>query len=275
MFAAFPAWYASVFSTLYLPLLAILVGMIVRVVAIEWRGKIDDPRWRRWADLGIAVGSCLPAILWGVAFAILVRGLPVDAVQRVHASVFDILNPYTLLGGAATCGLFLLHGAVFVALKTEGTVHDDAVRFATKLAPPVTVVVGTFGLWTQLAHGKDWTWILLVLAALALVGVFFIMWSGEGEGWAFLLTTGTVAAVVVMLFGCLYPNLVPSTIDPAYSLTIFNASSSHYTLTIMSWAAVLVAPVVIAYQGWSYWVFRQRISVRHIPPSVGLRKHVP
>src|SRR6185437_3241046 len=118
MFAAFPGWYATVFSTLYLPLLAILFGMIVRVVAIEWRGKVDDPKWRRWDDFGIAAGSWLPAVLWGVAFSILVRGLPVDAKGQIHPSIGDVLNLYTLLGGLATAGLFLLYGAVFLALKT-------------------------------------------------------------------------------------------------------------------------------------------------------------
>ena len=131
MFAAFPHWYATVFSTLYLPLLVILLAMIARIVAIEWRGKIDDPKWRRWCDIGIAVGSWLPAILWGVAFAILVRGLPIGPDKNVVGlSVTDVLNPYTLLGGLATCALFLFHGAVFLALKTGGAVRDDAVGLA-------------------------------------------------------------------------------------------------------------------------------------------------
>lgn len=270
MFAAYPGWYATVFSTLYLPLLAILFGMIVRAVAIEWRGKIDDVRWRRWADIGIALGSWLPAVLWGVAFAILVRGLPIDADKHVHLSVTDVLNVYTLLGGLATCGLFLLHGAVYVALKTEGPMRDDAFRFAVYLSGPVVGVVGAFGVWTQLAYGKNWTWLPLGVAVVALLAAIGLMWSGAREGWAFLATTTVVAAVVIMLFGCLYPNLVPSTINPAYSLTIYNASSSHYTLTVMTWAAVLVAPVVIGYQAWSYWVFRQRISAHRIPAPVGL-----
>src|ERR1700757_3728346 len=123
MFAAFPGGYATVFSTLYLPLLAILFGMIVRSVSIEWRGKIDDTKWRGWADFGIAAGSWLPAILWGVAFAILVRGLPVDAAGHVHPSITDVLNAYTVLGGLATAGLFLMYGAAFVALKTSGAIR--------------------------------------------------------------------------------------------------------------------------------------------------------
>jgi cytochrome bd ubiquinol oxidase subunit II len=161
MFAAFPGWYATVFSTLYLPLLAILFGMILRSVSIEWRGKVDDSRWRAWADFGIAAGSWLPAVLWGVAFAILVRGLPVDASGHVDLSITDVLNAYTLLGGLATGGLFLLYGAVFIALKTAGTIRDDAHRFAVWLSLPVTALVAGFGLWTQLAYGKAWTWLVL------------------------------------------------------------------------------------------------------------------
>src|ERR1700737_3511941 len=157
MFAAFPGWYATVFSALYLPLLAILFGMIVRAVAIEWRGKTHDTKGRGLADFGIAAGSWLPAVLWGVAFAILVRGLPVDANGHIELSITDALNPYTLLGGLATAGLFLFYGAVFVTLKTSGTIRDDAHRFAVWLLLPGTGLVGGFGLWTQLSPGKNWT----------------------------------------------------------------------------------------------------------------------
>ena len=150
MFAAFPNWYATVFSALYLPLLAILFGMILRVVGIEWRGKIDDPRWRARADVGIAIGSWLPAILWGVAFAILVRGLPIDAEGRVHLSIGDVLNAYTLLGGLATAALFLFYGAVFIALKTDGPMRDDAFRFARVLSVPAIVLAGGLGC------GRSW-----------------------------------------------------------------------------------------------------------------------
>jgi cytochrome bd ubiquinol oxidase subunit II len=272
MFAAFPGMYATVFSTLYLPLLAILFGMIVRAVAIEWRGKIDDPKWRRWADLAIAVGSWLPAVLWGVAFAILVRGLPVDARHQVHLSITDVLNPYTLLGGLATCGLFLLYGAIFVALKTSGPVHDDALRVAVWLALPVTVLVAAFGIWTQLSHGKSWTWLALAVAVVAQLAAVAVVYSRKHEGWAFLCTALVVTAVVVLLFGALYPNLVPSTLDPQWSLTVDNASSSAYTLKIMTWAAAIFAPLVVLYQAWTYWVFRQRISADQIPPSIGLAR---
>jgi cytochrome bd ubiquinol oxidase subunit II len=272
MFAAFPGWYATVFSTLYLPLLAILFGMIVRVVAIEWRGKIDDAKWRTLADFGIAAGSWLPAVLWGVAFAILVRGLPVDANGHIHLSIGDVLNAYTLLGGLATAGLFLLYGAVFVALKTAGAIRDDALRFAKQLSLPVTGLVATFGLWTQLAHGKSWTWLVLAVAVVAQLAAVALVWRRASDGWAFACTALVVAAVVILLFGVLYPDLVPSTLNKQWSLTIYNASSTPYTLKIMTWVTAFFAPLTVVYQAWTYWVFRQRISTDRIPPSIGLTR---
>ena len=272
MFAAYPGWYATVFSTLYLPLLAILVGMIVRIVAIEWRGKVDDPKWRAWADFGIAAGSWLPAILWGVAFAILVRGLPVESNGHVNLSIGDVLNAYTLLGGLATAGLFLFYGAVFVALKTSGAIHDDAHRFAVRLSLPVTVLVAAFGLWTQLAHGKDWTWAVLGVAVVAQLVAVLSVWRRMSDGLAFACTALVVAAVVVLLFGSLYPNLVPSTLNSEWNVTIYNASSTPYTLKIMTWVTAFFAPLTVVYQGWTYWVFRQRISAEQIPPSIGLAR---
>ena len=274
MFAAFPGMYATLFSGLYLPLLAILLTMILRICAIEWRGKIDDPRWRGWADLGIALGSWVPAVLWGIVFAALVRGLPVDADKQIDLSVTDLLNPYTLLGGVATGGLFAFHGAVFLRLKTEGAVRDDATRFAARLALPVTVAVAGFGVWTQLAHGKDWTLLILCVAVVAQLSAVMLVWSRGGDGWAFVGTMWVVAAVVVLLFAVLYPNLVPSTLNPEWSLTVQNASSTPYTLKIMSWAALIFLPLVIAYQAWTYWVFRQRISAARIPAPTGLSRRV-
>ncbi len=274
MFAAFPGWYATVFSGLYLPLLAILFAMILRVVAIEWRGKINDPRWRTWADVGIAVGSWLPAILWGTAFAILVRGVPVDADKQMQLGFTDVINPYTLLGGVATCALFLLHGAAFLALKTMGDVRANALGMARLLSLPVVVIVGAFGVWTELAHGKPWTWIVFGVAVIALLIAVWLLRAGTRDGWAFFATTVVVVAVIVMMFGDLYPNLVPSTLNPEWSLTIYNASSNPYTLKIMTWAAVISAPLVIAYQAWTYWVFRQRISADRIPEPIGLSGRV-
>ncbi len=272
MFAAFPGWYATVFSTLYLPLLAILFGMIVRAVAIEWRGKIDDSRWRALADCGIAAGSWLPAVLWGVAFAVLVRGLPVDADGHVDLSIGDVLNVYTLLGGLATAGLFGFYGAVFVALKTSGSIRDDAHRFGVWLSLPVTGLVAAFGLWTQLAHGKGWTWVVLAVAVVAQLAAVVLVWRRLSDGWAFTCTALVVAAVVVLLFGALYPNLVPSTLDEQWNVTIHSASSTPYTLKIMTWVTAFFAPLTVVYQAWTYWVFRQRISAERIPPPIGLAR---
>lgn len=270
MFASFPGWYATVFSTLYLPLLVILFGMILRAVAIEWRGKVDDTKWRGWADFGIAAGSWLPGVLWGVAFAILVRGLPVEANHHVHPSITDVLNVYTLLGGLATGGLFLFYGAVFIALKTSGAIRDDALRFAVWLSFPVTALVAGFGLWTQVSYGKAWTWLVLVAAVIAQLSAVALVWRRAREGWAFVCTAVVVAAVVVLLFGALYPNLVPSTLNPQWSVTVDNASSTSYTLKVMTWVAVIFAPLTIVYQAWTYWVFRQRISADRIPAPTGL-----
>lgn len=272
MFAAFPGWYATVFSTLYLPLLAILFGMIVRAVAIEWRGKIDDTKWRGWADFGIAAGSWLPAVLWGVAFAVLVRGLPVGADGHIHLAITDVLNAYTVLGGLATAGLFLFYGATYVALKTSGAIRDDAYRFGVWLSLPVTGLVAGFGLWTQLAHGKDWTWLALGAAVVAQLAAVLLVWRRASDGWAFTCVALVVAAVVILLFCSLYPNLVPSTLDKQWSVTIYNASSTHYTLKVMTWVTAFMAPLTVVYQAWSYWVFRQRISADRIPAPIGLTR---
>ncbi len=269
LFAAFPEWYATLFSGFYLPLLVILVALILRICAIEYRGKIDDPVWRRRCDLGIAFGSWAPAVLWGVAFANIVSGVAIDENKKVTAGLLDLLGPYALLGGATTALVFALHGAVFIALKTSGDVHEDAAKLAARLSLPAVAVGGTFVLWTQLAYGKQWTWILVAIAAAALLAVVALT-AQVREGWAFVFTTIAVIAVVVLLFASLFPNVMPSTTDPAFSLTIANASSSPYTLTVMSWAAAVTSPVVIGYQAWTYWVFRKRISTAQIPDSIGL-----
>ncbi|WP_010593859.1 cytochrome d ubiquinol oxidase subunit II [Rhodococcus sp. P14] len=269
MFAAFPEWYAPLFSGFYLPLLLILLGLIVRVVAIEYRGKIDDPTWRRRCDWGIVFGSWVPAVLWGVAFANIVRGVAIDENKQYIGGFFDLLNPYALLGGATTALVFALHGAVFIALKSADEVREDAVALAARLAVPAVVVAGSFVLWTQLAYGKTWTWLLVGAAAAALLAVVALT-RAEREGWAFVFTTVAIVGTVVLLFGSLFPNVMPSTLGDTLSLTIENASSSPYTLKVMTWAAVIVTPVVLIYQGWTYWVFRQRISTKHIPKSIGL-----
>ncbi|MEV6252419.1 cytochrome d ubiquinol oxidase subunit II [Nocardia sp. NPDC051911] len=269
MFAAFPEWYASLFSGFYLALLLVLVALILRICAIEYRGKIDDPRWRARCDIGIGIGSWVPALAWGWVFANVVHGVPLNEKKQFAGSVADLFGPYALLGGLATGLLFALHGAMFLVLKTAGEVRDDARRTARLLLGPTVVVVGGFGLWTQLAYGNGWTWIPLGLAVLGLV-VAAAADLAQRDGWAFTGTTVTVAAATALLFGSLFPAVLPSTIDAAFDLTVYNASSTPYTLKVMSWAAALVTPVVLVYQGWTYWVFRKRITVEQIPPPVGL-----
>ncbi|KAA0916491.1 cytochrome d ubiquinol oxidase subunit II [Dietzia sp. ANT_WB102] len=269
MFAAFPEWYATLFSGFYLPLFLILLALIFRAVAIEFRGKIDDQAWRRRWDVAIVAGSVIPAVLWGVAFANIVRGVAIDADKQFTGTLFDLLNPYALLGGLVTLSVFTLHGAVFLALKTSGEMRTESVRLARLLAPLVLVVGAAFALWTQLAHGYTWTWIAVAVAAAALIGVVGAV-AADREGWAFAGTSLAITAVVVLLFGSLFPDVMPTTLADGVGLTIENASSSHYTLVVMTWAAALLTPVVVLYQGWTYWVFRRRISLEQIPPSVGL-----
>ncbi len=269
MFAAFPEWYASLFSGFYIALLLVLVALIVRVCAIEYRSKIDDARWRAWCDAAIGLGSWVPALAWGWVFANVVRGVPLNEKKHFAGSVWDLLGPYALLGGLATGLLFALHGAVFLVLKTGGEVRDDAAKTVRLLLVPTAAVVGVFGVWTQLAYGTGWTWIPLVLAVLGLL-LAGAAGFADRDGWAFVGTAVTTAAATVLLFGSLYPNVLPSTISDLFNLTIDNASSTPYTLKVMSWAAVVVTPVVLGYQAWTYWVFRKRITVEQIPAPIGL-----
>jgi cytochrome d ubiquinol oxidase subunit II len=264
-FAAFPNWYATLFSGFYLALFLILVALILRGVAFEYRGKIDDPVWRKRWDLAIAFGSWVPAVLWGVAFANIVAGVPINADGDFTGTLLTLLNPFGLLGGVVTASLFLLHGLHFVTLKTEGEIHERAKAMALKVAPVPIVAGATFLLWNQLRTGETWTWVPVVVAAVALVASVLAT-RAERDGWAFAATGLAIAMAVLALFGGLYPDVMPSTTDPAYSLTVENASSTPYTLKIMTWVAVVMTPVVLAYQAWSYWVFRKRIGAHHIPP---------
>lgn len=258
-FAAFPLWYATLFSGFYLALLVILVALIVRGVAFEFRGKIDSVRWRQGWDAAIVIGSLVPALLWGVAFGNIVRGVPLDAQHHYTGSFFTLLNPYALLGGLTTLSVFALHGAVFLGLKTTGELRQRARAAAWSIGGVAIACGAAFLLWTQLAHGKGWTWIAVAAAAVALLAGVTASTRGR-EGWAFVLTATAIVATTVALFGSLYPDVLPSTTDPANSLTTTNAASTPYTLKIMTWVAVVFTPIVLAYQAWTYWVFRRRVS---------------
>jgi cytochrome d ubiquinol oxidase subunit II len=267
-FAAFPEWYATLFSGFYLPLFLILVSLIFRNVAFEYRGKRPEANWKAWWDRAIFVGSLLPAVLWGVAFGNIVRGVDIDADKEYVGSFFDLLNPYAILGGLVTLTLFVTHGAVFVSLKTTGDIRVRARALAFKTGLAAAVIAVAFLAWTasQRSDAEHFGWFLALaaLAAVSLVAALAAVRAGR-EGWAFLGTAATLAFAVAGLFVSLFPNVMPSTLDPTYSLTTANASSTPYTLKIMTWFAAIFTPIVLAYQSWSYIVFRRRIGTEHIP----------
>ena len=264
LFAAFPEWYASLFSGFYLPLLLILLALIGRGVAFEYRGKGQTLRWKATFDWLIVIGSALPALLWGVAFANIVQGVPLNADHIYTGTLFTLLNPYGLLGGLVTLTLFWLHGLIFITLKTEGDIKARARALAVKVGIVCTVLAASFLLITLFAH---FTVLGLALTAIAALSLIASQWANlkNRDGVAFSLIVLTIVTAVGALFAALYPNVLPSTTDAAFSLTVDNARSSDYTLGVMSWVAVIMIPLVLAYQGWTYWVFKKRVSRKSIP----------
>ncbi|MFF3839672.1 cytochrome d ubiquinol oxidase subunit II [Streptomyces sp. NPDC001930] len=262
-FAAFPEWYATLFSGFYLPLLIILVCLIIRGVAFEYRAKRPEEDWQRNWEQAIFWTSLIPAFLWGVAFANIVRGVKIDADMEFVGSFWDLLNPYALLGGLVTLTLFTFHGAVFVSLKTVGDIRIRARALALKLGLVTAVASLGFLIWTQLDTGDSWSLAAMLIAVVALVGAIAAIKVGR-EGWSFALSGVTITAAVAMLFLALFPDVMPSSLNPEWSLTVTNASSSPYTLKIMTWCAAIATPLVLLYQSWTYWVFRKRIGTQHI-----------
>ncbi|MET9112813.1 cytochrome d ubiquinol oxidase subunit II [Streptomyces longwoodensis] len=262
-FAAFPEWYATLFSGFYLPLLVILVCLIVRGVAFEYRAKRPEENWQRTWETAIFWCSLIPAFLWGVAFGNIVRGVKIDARLEYVGGLGDLLNPYALLGGLVTLSLFTFHGAVFVGLKTVGDIRERARTTALRVGAVTAVLALVFLGWTQADKGDGTSLVALVVAVAALLGALATARAGR-EGWAFALSGLTIVAAVSMLFLTLFPNVMPSTLNEQWSLTVTNASSSPYTLKIMTWLAAIATPLVLLYQGWTYWVFRKRIGTQHI-----------
>ncbi|QKW28378.1 cytochrome d ubiquinol oxidase subunit II [Streptomyces seoulensis] len=262
-FAAFPEWYATLFSGFYLPLLAILVCLIVRGVAFEYRAKRPEENWQRNWETAIFWCSLIPAFLWGVAFGNIVHGVKIDKNFEYVGGIGDLLHPYALLGGLVTLTLFTFHGAVFTALKTVGDIRERARGLALKVGLVTAVVALAFLLWTQADTGNGRSLVALVVAVAALVAALVANQLGR-EGWSFGLSGVTIVAAVAMLFLSLFPNVMPSTLDASWSLTVTNASSSPYTLKIMTWCAGIATPLVLLYQGWTYWVFRKRIGTQHL-----------
>jgi cytochrome d ubiquinol oxidase subunit II len=262
-FAAFPHWYATMFSGFYLALFLLLIGLIIRGVSFEYRSKDANPAWRNRFDWMIAVGSFLAALLLGAAFANLARGVPIDDKMMFTGNLFTLLNPYGLLGGVTTVAIFLLHGANFLGLKLEGELRERVNAFAKKMWIVTSVLYIALGVFTYAAgfwaRGMVNPGIVPIAAVtVLLVAGYFI--NQKMEGWAFIMVALNIVLTQVTFFSMTFPNVMLSTTDPAYSLTIYNASSSQYTLTVMSIVALIFVPIVLAYQGWTYYMFRKRIS---------------
>jgi len=264
IFAAFPHWYATLFSGFYLALFLILVALILRGVAFEFRSKDDSPRWRALWDGAIFFGSFVPSLLWGVAFGNILRGVAINEKMTYVGSFFDLLNPYALVGGLVTLSLFILHGALFLELKTGGVVQERAKQVTRRAIVPVIVLalvfVGLSLFETDILQNLNPANVLGLVAAVGglLAGAYFIF-SGR-FGRAFAATGVVIVGVVALIFGTLFPRVMPSSLGEAFDLTIFNASSSPYTLQVMTVIALTVVPFVLLYQGWTYWVFRKRLT---------------
>lgn len=259
LFAAFPHWYATLFSGFYLALVLMLFALIVRGVAFEFRSQLVTSRWRTTWDTLLFIGSLVPALLWGVAVGNLVRGVPIDAQMNFTGNLLTLLNPFALLAGVLFVLLFSLHGALFLSLKTTGPVLERAQQIAGRLWLPTLLVAAGWILWTFAAGGiKVVALLAAVIAAVALAAVRF--WAGQRAGRAFLLTSVTIVSATVMVFATLFPNVMISTTNPAWSLTIYTAASSPYTLRVMTIVAIIFVPIVLLYQVWTYRVFRQRLT---------------
>lgn len=266
MFAAFPNWYATLFSGFYLALVVMLLALIARGVAFEYRSKQDSPKWRNRWDWVIFIGSFVPALLWGVAISNIIRGVPIDQNMNFTGNFLTLLNPYSLVGGVAAVLLFTLHGSIFLSLKLTDNLLERAQKAAIKLWLPTTallfiyVIYGYYNtdMFSKLGINPG---IVPILAGLAILSVGYLL-KIKREGWAFVMTGITIAFSTITIFMGLFPRVMVSSTNPDWSLTIYNASSSPYTLKVMSFVALIFIPIVLVYQAWSYWVFRKRISTK-------------
>jgi cytochrome d ubiquinol oxidase subunit II len=263
-FAAFPHWYATMFSGFYLALFLLLVGLILRGISFEYRSKDSNPAWRHRFDWMIAIGSFLASLLLGAAFANLARGVPINEKMMYTGNLFTLLNPYGLIGGLTTVIVFLLHGANFLGLKLDGELRERVVAASKKIYVAAVIIttvllVSTY-FYTDIASklGIDPGITPIASYVALLVTIYFI--NRKMEGWAFIMTALHIVLTQVTFFMLMFPRVMISSTDPAYSLTIYNASSSQYTLTVMSIVALIFVPIVLVYQGWTYYMFRKRIT---------------
>jgi len=264
MFAAFPNWYATLFSGFYLALFVMLVALIGRGVAFEFRSKVDSVKWRATWDWVIFGGSLLPPLLWGVALANIVKGVPIDAQMNYVGGFWNLINIYSVVGGFATVLLFVLHGSLFLTLKTDGEIRERARNAAMRIGGLATLMLFLFVVlsyfWTDMfsKQGID-PGPVPIVAGIALVSVRFLIRS-KHFGWAFVMTGLTIILSTLTVFLGLFPRVMISSLNPRWSLTIYNAASNHYSLQVMTIVALTVVPIVLAYQVWNYWVFRQRVT---------------
>ncbi|WP_349828465.1 cytochrome d ubiquinol oxidase subunit II [Brevibacterium litoralis] len=275
-FAAFPFWYASLFSALYLPLTLTLLALIFRAISIEYRGKGHSDRWRSFWTWAMALGSGVAAFCVGAMLALTSTGMPLDANGDNIGGPFAWLTVPAVIGGLGVLGFTWLHGLLFVALKTDGPVRERARRAAGRWAPFLLVPLVAWVVWVQVATGTWWGWAIILLAAASMVLMW--VWISRGaEKRAFLAQAGFLVLGVVSIFTNMYPVVLPSTLDPAFSLTVDTASSSGYTLGVMLAVAIVFVPIVLGYQIWSYRVFARRLRVEHIPEAhvvpVAIRGH--
>ena len=265
-FAAFPEWYATLFSGFYVALFVILAALILRGVAFEFWGKDDRPGWRRFWVWAMLVGSALPALLWGVAWANIVRGVPLDAAGGFDGTLLDLLNPYGLLGGIMSLTLFLAHGAWFLSLRLHGAIEQRA-RAATRVLAPIAAgALALFCAWTVVRTDVQVVPTLLCVVAVAAGFVALRLTPGR----AFLASAVAIVAVFLALFAELFPAAIVSS-GPGPDLTLYNAASTNYTLTVMTVVAVVFVPIVLLYQAWTYWVFRARLGASDFGPFEKLR----
>lgn len=263
-FAAFPLWYASLLSALYLPLTLTLLALIFRAVAIEYRGKRDSERWVTSWTVAISLGSFFIAFWVGALLALTSTGLPLNANGDRVGGAFAWVTPAALLGGLGMVGLSLVMGLAFVALKTDGDVRYRAGNYLVKLSPLLVLPLVTWVVYMQVTTGNGISYTLAGISIIALTAGWFFA-SRRLEGRAFAGFAAFTAFGVLAIFLALYPNVLPSTLDRAYDLTVSNASSSEYTLKVMTWVGAFGVPILLVYQSWTYWVFRKRLTVEHIP----------
>ena len=244
----------------------LLVALIARGLAFEYRGKRDAVHWRRTWDVALTVGSVLAPLLIGVALAGLLGGLPINSGQDFTGSFWDLLQPYALWTGLTLVLVCLLHGATFLCLKTTGDMRDRSWQIARRVAPVTAAFVLGF-IWTHITANRGfWLNVVELLAILAVIAAVWQVWDHH-EGFAFAATTVTIASCVISIFADLYPNLMVSSTNPAYSLTVHNSASGNYSLTVMTVVVIIFLPVVLAYQTWTYYVFRRRVSRSEFQPA--------